>query len=129
MDWGLSHCSISGRGLVHLKDLFNLRELWMSGATVTDTDLRYFLGMEKLVQLGLSGTRITDEGLQKLKALQSLMRIYLFNTEVTQSGIDQFRLTRPSCRVKWKPISQLDESLVDVDPSTPLEQLLSGLPD
>lgn len=126
---GLSHCAITGAGLACLRNLCNLRELWISGAHVSDADLQHFFRMDKLVQLGLSGTRITDNGLQRLNGLRALMRIYLFSTQVTQTGIDNFRHALPSCRVKWKPTPQIDDSLVDVDPSTPLETLLEGLPE
>ncbi len=125
---GLSHCQISGRGLAQLSNLCDLRELWMSGAAVEDTDLIYLKRMVKLVQLGLSGTQITDEGLLQLAHLQSLTRIYLFNTQVSQAGTEALRQKISGCRVKWKPASRIDESLLDVDPSTPLEQLLAGLP-
>jgi hypothetical protein len=126
---GLSHCQISGVGLGHLRNLRDLRELWMSGARVFDADLMHLAGMSKLVQLGLSGTFITDDGLKTLSRLQALMRIYLFNTEVSQDGIESLRRKLPGCRLKWKPLAVIDESLRDVDPSTPLEQLLQGLPE
>lgn len=125
---GLSHCQISGRGIAHLSNLCDLRELWMSGAEVEDNDLVLLERMVKLVQLGLSGTQITDEGLHKLAKLQALMRIYLFNTQVSQQGTEGLRQKLSGCRVKWKPAARVDESLLDVDPSTPLEQLLAGLP-
>ena len=126
---GLSHCQITGAGTAALRNLTNLRELWMSGAKICDRDLKYLNKMDKLVQLGFSGTLITDQGLLELSALRALMRIYLFSTDVTQEGIAAFRQTLPSCRVKWKPQAQLDETLLDVDPGTSLEDLLSGLPD
>lgn len=126
---GLSHCHISGAGIKHLRNLTDLRELWMSGADLGDVDLPNLYNMAKLVQLGLSGTKVTDTGLPHLKRLSSLLRIYLFNTQVTQEGTETFRKSLPNCRVKWKPAPKVDESLLDVDPSTPLEQLLAGLPD
>jgi hypothetical protein len=126
---GLSHCHLTGAGLRNLRNLRELRELWMSSANIADADLLNLMGMEKLVQLGLSGTQITDDGLTALAKLRSLMRIYLFNTLVSQEGTESLRKTLPSCRVKWKPIQKVDDSLMDVDPSTPLEQLLAGLPD
>jgi hypothetical protein len=125
---GLSHCHISGVGLSRVRNLTNLRELWLSAAEINDDDLQYLFKMTKLVQVGLSGTKITDSGLKRLSILKDLMRIYLFNTDVSQAGVESFRQIVPGCRVKWKPTPQLDASLVDIDPSTPIEDLLSGLP-
>ena len=126
---GLSHCNISGVGLGFLQNLHDLRELWMSGAQLGDADLHTLSGLQKLVQLGMSGTQITDAGLKRLSSLRSLIRIYLFNTNVTQPGIEVFRQLVPGSRVKWKPVAQVDDSLIDVDPGTPLDELLSNLPD
>lgn len=75
---GVGWTKITDAGLVHLKELPNLKYL----------DLRF--------------TRITDVGLGHLKGVKKLENIYLGGTKVTPAGVKGFQQHFPSCNVILK---------------------------
>ena len=58
---------ITDAGLVYLKALTNLQELYLSVTQVTDAGLVHLWGLSKLLTLGLGETKITDAGVAELQ--------------------------------------------------------------
>ena len=63
----------------------------LSGAKVTDSDLKDLRGFKGLRTLLLEGTQITDAGLKDLKELKGLRWLDLCNTQVTDAGLKDLK--------------------------------------
>ena len=59
---------INGSGFVYLKQMTNLRELWLQNTNVTDESLVHLEGLTNLQRLDLTYTRVTEQGVSNLKA-------------------------------------------------------------
>ena len=57
-----------GSGFVYLKQMTNLRELWLQNTNVTDESLVHLEGLTNLQRLDLTYTRVTEQGVSNLKA-------------------------------------------------------------
>ncbi len=68
----VSGTQVTGAGLVHVKDLKNLRVLNVSKCAVTDEGLTHLEKMTTLGVLALNGTKVTSAGLVHLKTLPDL---------------------------------------------------------
>jgi hypothetical protein len=78
---------VTDRGLVHLKDLRQLRMLVLDSTNVTDAGLANLEGLTTLHQLALNETHVTDAGLAHLKGLVHLDELQLACTPVTDAGL------------------------------------------
>ena len=63
----LSNTQITDAGLVHLKELTKLEELYLVGTNVTDDGLVHLKEMNNLQKLSLKFTKVTDAGIAELK--------------------------------------------------------------
>ena len=54
---------VTDAGLVHLKELAGLEELWLTETTVTDAGLVHLKGLTRLEKLNLQQTKVGDAGL------------------------------------------------------------------
>ena len=109
--WGTP---ITGAGIVHLKDLPNLRslglgwrldegelahlekltnieELGLCGPQVTDASLSHLGRLTRLRSLTLSDRHITDAGIAHLKGLVNLQRLRLSGTGISDAGLVHLR--------------------------------------
>ena len=59
---------VNGSGFVYLKQMTNLRELWLQNTSVTDESLVHLEGLTNLQRLDLTYTRVTEQGVSNLKA-------------------------------------------------------------
>jgi len=73
--------------LVHLKELTELKWLWLGDTDVTDAGMVHLEGLTKLQWLGMPGTGVTDEGLVHLKGLKELRRLELYDALITDAGL------------------------------------------
>ena len=94
----LGRSQVTDAGLVHLKGMTNLEELWLP-TQVTAAGLVHLRGLPNLDTLGLGGTKVTDAGLVNLKGLTSLRKLYLTDTKVTDTGIAELQKTLPNCEI------------------------------
>ncbi len=74
-------------GLVHLGGLTALEDLTLSETRVTDAGLVHLKGLTSLRILSLGDTLVTDAGLQHLAKLANLQELYLDDTYVTDAGL------------------------------------------
>jgi hypothetical protein len=73
----LSGTRVKGPGLVHLKHLKRLEELYLDDTPFSDDGLPYVAKLESLVFLSLKGTRVTDGGLHELDTMKRLKTVLL----------------------------------------------------
>ena len=82
----------------HLVHLDNLAYLSL-GTNTTDLELAHLKKLYWLESLRMSGTRITDAGLQHLDQLKNLKFLYLEETAVTDKAIIELKKKLPGCNV------------------------------
>jgi len=82
---------ITGEALAHVKGLYNLEGLELSGTKITDDDLAHLADLTNLQWLYLDNTKISDRGLVHLKGLANLDVLALNKTQVTGSGLSNLR--------------------------------------
>ena len=58
---------VTDAGLVHLKRLTNLQQLFLGAPKITDAGLLHLTGLTKLIRIDLATTQITDAGVAELK--------------------------------------------------------------
>jgi hypothetical protein len=87
----LRHMRVSDAGVIHLRNLREMRHLYLSFTDVGDESMDVFAGFEKLEMLRLVGTQVTDAGIAKLANLKHLEELDVRQTGVTASGLDPFR--------------------------------------
>jgi hypothetical protein len=90
---------VTDSGLEHLKGLTQLQRLYFRGKQVTDAGLGYFKGLTRLKTLYFQGTQITDAGLKHLKRLTQLGYLNLENTKVTNAGVKDLQKALPNCKI------------------------------
>jgi hypothetical protein len=117
--------SVTNTGLESLKDLKNLRILYLANSRITDAgvaSLKNFPQLEilglnftattdaalddlralpRLRTLDLSDSKVTEAGLPKLYPLQSLRELKLRNIKVSDAAIAKFQAALPQCRVNF----------------------------
>ncbi len=87
IELNLSSTEIRGPGFIHLKELTNLRTLYLHGAAINDDGLFFIGKLSGLEYLNLGKTGISDAGLSKLGGLTALKELILMETSVTAKGI------------------------------------------
>ena len=97
---------ITDAGLKHLRGLTSLKELDISGSTVspgrrtiTDAGLENLRNLRKLEKLNLDLTEVTDEGLRHLIPLTQLRVLSLKETHVTAAGVNRLQRALPDCEI------------------------------
>lgn len=86
---GLSGGTITDQGLQYVKNAKNLVRLSLGGNKITDAGLIHIRDLKKLKYLSLIETKTTDAGFVHLKHLHDLERLYLYHTKCTITTIEQ----------------------------------------
>ena len=95
----LRDTKITGAGLVHLKNLTNLRRLHLERTAVGDEGFEHLAGLAKLEYLNLYSTKITDASLAHLGGLKNLKQLYVWQTAVTDAGCQKLKAALPKLRI------------------------------
>jgi internalin A len=129
---GEAECRIAGGtritdlGLAKLAALSNLRDLDLSGASITVNGIRTLAAfrdlrrlslwnvkglddaaaplleaLTRLTSLDLSNTPVGNETLKRLARLPNLRRLYVSETNITAEAITAFRTEHPAVAVSW----------------------------
>ena len=93
---------LSDAALLHVKSLWRLTSLILSGNAITDAGLAQLSGLTNLEYLELDETLITDEGLQNLNGLNRLKTLSVINTKVTAEGAKALEAKIPGLVVTLK---------------------------
>ena len=80
-----------------------LKQLYLSGANITDMGLKNLAGLGELEVLALEDTPIGDEGLAHLAGLKNLQKLKVGNTKVTDAGVVRLKQAIPGLDVETKP--------------------------
>jgi hypothetical protein len=97
----LLQTAVSDAGLVHLKDLKQLRELNLWNAPkIKGPGLEHLAGLDSLERINLGQTQTRDADLRHLVGLKRLKRLDLYMTQVTDAGVKALRKALPECEVK-----------------------------
>ena len=83
----LPNAKISNKGMVHLRNLKEVRSLVLTAATIDDAGIQNLAGMSKLQILNLSNTGITDAALATIGKLISLNKLFLNRTNITDASV------------------------------------------
>jgi len=95
----LRDVQITDAGVQHLGQMPKLRALWLRGTDVTDTGLVHLKDLRNLSNLGLADTGITDDGLAILSGFGSLTHLELDRTQVTDEGLEHLGKMKQLTRV------------------------------
>jgi hypothetical protein len=71
----------------------------MRGTQVKDADLHVIKELTNLKTLYLGNTQITDAGLAELQDMRNLRFLGLFGAKVTAAGVQALRIALPDCSV------------------------------
>ena len=104
----LKNTAITDTGLLHLKDLNNLKKLDLAwngsrptGGQVTNVGLSHLKDLSSLQELDLKGSRgVTNAGLAHLSGLPGLRSLNLTRCSVTKAAITQLQKTLPNCHIR-----------------------------
>jgi internalin A len=117
---------VTDLGIAKLASLKRLRQLDLSGSSITSAGLKSLGALPKLDRLSLwnakgldesagavlptlrsltvldlSDTAVSDSTMRHLAALPRLHMLYLTDTHVTEAGLAEFRRKLPACVVSW----------------------------
>lgn len=82
----LSH-SLGNESLIHLRNLTNLRHLYIQSRTLTGLSLSYISKLPHLEVLVLNSMQISDDDLVHLKNLNTLKRLHLDSCRIVGPGL------------------------------------------
>jgi internalin A len=75
-------------GLVGIRELTVLEELYLDGNGISDTALAHAVRLRKLRQVSLRDTRVTGAGLRYLRHAKGLVVLHLRHCPVTDAGLE-----------------------------------------
>jgi hypothetical protein len=109
-----------------LKEVTNLRELYLGGTQITDQGIEHLNGMTKLEDLSFAGTQITDNGLENVTEMATLKWLSLQGTEVTDDGLTRLKGMTNLEGLVLHDTQITDDSLAHLEGMTKLEILWLG---
>ena len=68
---------------------------------MTDAGLVHLRDMKQLRSLDLSGTALSDAGLERLGEFKQLTSLSLLKTKVTAEGVKKLTAGLPACQILW----------------------------
>jgi hypothetical protein len=95
----LDQSKVTGDGLAHLAGMTQLQWLSLGDTQITDNRLAHLKGMTKLTSLRLDHTEVTDAGLEYLTGLNNLYWLDLRGTQVTDDGVKTLQQALPNCKI------------------------------
>jgi hypothetical protein len=91
--------AIRDEGLAHFQRLKNLERLGLSGAKITDRGIAFLSNLPKLQYLSINDTEVSDLAFEPIVAMKALQEIELSRTNVTKEGIRKLRQALPGRRI------------------------------
>lgn len=101
---------IEDRGLRHLTDCIELRELYLQETSITDKGLKTVSKLPQVWSLLLDDTKVSDEGCAALAEMPELELLSLNRTRVTGHGLAALRDTSWDIYLEGAPVT--DEGVV-----------------
>jgi len=96
--------NVTDTGLANLKELSELRFLWIGYSNITDKGLVHLSRLANLEELyvGVYRSHFEDAGLIHLRSLKNLHKLTLARTDVSDSAIAALREALPRCTIQRK---------------------------
>lgn len=85
---------ITDRGLKHLAECEQLRDLILESPNITDNGLKHLAEYEPLRELWLKSPKITDDGLTHLAERQRLRRLTLLCPKISSQGLQNLNIAK-----------------------------------
>ncbi len=105
-DSGLWFVAVTDFSLDPVATLFQLRQLNLSGTSVTAKGLEKLTHLTKLEKLNLyAAKRVGDDAVPRLAAMPALRWVDLADTAVTSQGLSNLRSLKPNLIALGKPAS------------------------
>jgi hypothetical protein len=124
-----NNSEITGAALAHVKGLYSLEGLELSGTKITDDDLAHLTGLSNLQWLYLDNTKISDKGLAHLQGLANLDVLALNKSEVTGPGLTNLKGLRQLRVVNLSDCKISDAALESIRSLTQIQTLaMQSLP-
>jgi len=94
---------ITGEGLVHLKDLPNLKRLnFYRCENIRDASVQHLSSITTLQQINFYGCKLlTDKIIPHLQHLRQLERLTMVRTSTTKAALQQLEKTLPNCKITY----------------------------
>lgn len=90
---------VDDAGLVCLKALTGLEQLYLGGVGVTDAGLAHLKALSGLRKLYLYDTAITDQGIELLRELTLLRQLTVSDAKISETGLEGLRQAMPACKI------------------------------
>jgi hypothetical protein len=87
----LDSTKVADPGLEELKHLERLELLDLVNTQVTDAGMKNLKQLQNLRELSLDRTKVADPGLKELKGLEGLEGLYLGHTKITDEGLKELK--------------------------------------
>ena len=78
-----------------------IQSIWLTG--VTDDDLAYLKELTQLRTIFINDAKVTSSGLAHLKRLKELRHLYFDRTQVDDVGVGELRKALPQCLIAPLP--------------------------
>jgi hypothetical protein len=109
--------------LVYVEGLEKLADLQLSNTHISDACLPHLAKIHHLWGLKLNGTKVTDEGLAHLEGLTNLYKLHLANTDITDAGIPHLAKLHHLYELNLEGTKVADKGLVHLEGCTNLSYL------
>ena len=84
----LSGTAVTGKGLVHLKDLTNLERLNVCLTAVNDDGFEHLAGLTKMRRMTVCASQVTGTGFKHLTGMKDLESINLHSSPASDAGLE-----------------------------------------
>jgi hypothetical protein len=91
--------NLNSGNFMYIGHLTNLKRLFLSHTSISDSELVHLGKLRQLRVLYLSETPVTDDGLKHLKELTFLRAISLSKTKVTDNGLKELQRLMPNTKI------------------------------
>ncbi len=96
---GFQDAKLTDGATEHIKELANLRELYLGPNEFTESGLEQLSQLSKLEKLWLHSAKVTDAGLEHLQQLANLQYLRFKQDEVSDEALARFKNALPNCKV------------------------------
>jgi hypothetical protein len=98
----LTDTDVTDADLRYVRDLTELRTLYLHGTKVGDDGVVHLRSLEKLRIVSLNGTEVTDAAIEHLCGLAELTYVSLERTQVTPEGVAKLQEALPECEIIYE---------------------------
>jgi hypothetical protein len=96
---GFQDAKLTDGATEHIKELANLRELYLGPNEFTESGLEQLSQLSKLEKLWLYNAKVTNAGLEHLQKLANLQYLRFKQDDVSDEALERFKNALPNCKV------------------------------